>query len=79
MIWHRDVALGALPLAWARAENAHQADVYIRPARGARWPVAFVDDVDTDRAHHVAAAHAVLVVQTSRQGGCHLWLACQHP
>jgi hypothetical protein len=79
LIWHRDVALEALPLAWARAENAHQADVYIRPARGAAWPVAFVDDVAPDRARHLAGAHDVLVVETSPQGGCHVWLACDRP
>jgi len=79
MLWQHNVALEALPLAWARAENAHQADVYIRPARGAAWPVAFIDDVAPDRAHQLAGTHDVLVVETSPQGGCHVWLTCHRP
>ncbi len=76
MLWHRDRAVPALPLAWARAENAHQADVYIRPARGHAWPLVFVDDVAVDRAHAVARDLDVLLVATSPVGGCHVWLRC---
>jgi hypothetical protein len=79
MIWHHDVALDRLPLGWARAENVQHADVYIRPARGASWPVAFVDDVANDRARPLADEHDVLVVHTSLAGGCHVWLRCDRP
>jgi hypothetical protein len=76
MLWHRDLAVDALPLAWARAENARHADIYIRPARGHAWPLVFVDDVAVDRAHAVARHHHALLVATSPAGGCHLWLRC---
>lgn len=76
MLWHRDLALPALPLAWARAENAHRADIYIRPARGHAWPLVFVDDVAVDRARAVARDVDALLVETSSAGGCHVWLRC---
>ncbi len=76
MLWHRDRALDAVPLAWARAENAQHADIYIRPARGHAWPLVFVDDVVVDRAQAVARAVDALLVETSPAGGCHVWLRC---
>lgn len=76
MIWHRDQALGSLPLAWTRAQNVHQAEVYIRPARGYDWPLVLLDDVDRPLAGRVPAKYEAMVVETSRAGGCHLWLAC---
>jgi hypothetical protein len=75
-LWARAAPLAALPLAWARAENAHGADIYIRPARGADWPLLFLDDVSVERALSAAHEHAALVVRTSPEGGCHLWLRC---
>ena len=45
MLWQRDLALEDLPMAWARAENAHGAEVYLRPARGRDWPMVFLDDL----------------------------------
>ena len=47
MIWHRSRALEQLPLAWARAENARSAEVYVRAARGESWALTFLDDVAT--------------------------------
>ncbi|MFQ5601025.1 MAG: DNA-primase RepB domain-containing protein [Candidatus Krumholzibacteriia bacterium] len=76
MLWHRQVRLERLPLAWMRAENARGGEVYIRPARSSAWPLVFLDDVDVGRALAVATKYAALVVQTSAAGGCHLWLAC---
>ena len=76
MLWQRDRAIAALPLAWARAENAQQADIYGRPARGRSWPLVFVDDVAVDRALAVAREVDVLLVETSPVGGCHVWLRC---
>lgn len=74
MIWHRDLDLGDLPLAWARAENVRRADVYVRPARGYSWPLVLLDDVAPGLARRVACKYAALVVRTSAEGGCHLWL-----
>lgn len=76
MIWHYDRRLQDLPLAWARAENVHRADVYIRPARGHSWPLVFVDDVALDLARRSAHRTSVLAVKTSNAGGCHLWVRC---
>jgi len=76
LLWARATPFAALPLAWARAENAHGADIYIRPARGADWPLVFLDDVAEERARSVAFTHAALVIRTSPEGGCHLWLRC---
>lgn len=79
MIWHHDLPLDSLPLAWARAENVDQAEVYVRPARGRAWPIVFVDDVAAERAGLVARKYDALVVETSPAGGCHVWLTCRHP
>jgi hypothetical protein len=76
MLWHRALAVDALPLAWARAENAQHADIYSRPARGHAWPLVFVDDVAVDRAQAVARVVDALLVETSPAGGCHVWLRC---
>lgn len=74
MLWHADQTIGTLPLAWARAENAHNADVYVRPARGYRWPLVFLDDVPIAAAAAVARRYATLLIHTSPAGGCHIWL-----
>lgn len=76
MIWHRDLTLEALPLAWARAENVRRAETYVRPARGRSWPLVFIDDVPLDLARRIARRTSSLVVQTSVSGGCHVWLRC---
>lgn len=76
MLWHHDTDLADLPLAWARAENARRADVYVRPARGYSWPLVFLDDLPAAMAARIARKYDSLVVHTSPQGGCHLWLLC---
>ncbi len=77
MIWHHDLDTRSLPLAWAGAQNVRQAEVYIRPARGYTWPVVFLDDVSAKRARGVANKYNALVVETSPDGGCHIWLTCE--
>lgn len=76
MLWQRACAIAALPLAWARAENAQHADIYARPARGRSWPLILVDDVAVPRAQAVAREVDALLVETSPEGGCHVWLRC---
>lgn len=76
MLWHLDTPLAALPLAWSRAENARRADVYVRPARGHSWPIVLLDDLPLPIASAVARKYDCVVVHTSPQGGCHLWLRC---
>jgi len=77
MIWHQELPIERLPLAWLRAENAQGAEIYIRPARGSAWPLVFLDDVDAQRAVAVVRKYAALAIRTSVAGGCHLWLACR--
>jgi len=79
MLWQRKRPLENVPLAWARAENAHGADIYARPARGYAWPLVFLDDVRPDLAIEVAASNGGLAIQTSPEGGCHLWLPTSAP
>ncbi len=76
MIWHRGVLLDNLPLAWARAENTRHGEVFIRPAQGYSWPLVFLDDVAEDLASRIAQKYNALVVRTSQEGGCHVWLSC---
>ena len=76
MLWHRDVPLKDLPLPWAGAENLRRGEVYVRPARGFPWPVVFLDDVPQTIAARTAGKYESLVVKTSEQGGCHVWLSC---
>ena len=78
MLWHRDVEIDRLPLSWARAENVHGADVYIRPARGRSWPLLFLDDVTPEMTRCVILRYAALAIHTSPEGGCHLWLRIRH-
>jgi len=79
MLWQRDRLIEVLPLAWARAENAHGADIYIRPARGHAWAVVFLDDVPEAFALEVAGTNGGLAIRTSPEGGCHLWLPTSCP
>lgn len=79
MLWQRERPLEALPMAWARAENAHGADIYVRPARGHAWALVFLDDVALDLALEVAGSNGGLAVRTSPEGGCHLWLPTSGP
>jgi hypothetical protein len=76
MVWHHEISLDDLPLAWARAENSRQAEIYIRPARGHSWPVVLLDDLSVATASRIAHKYDSLVVRTSVEGGCHLWLLC---
>ena len=76
MLWRRDQALEGLPLAWARAENAHGAEIYIRPSRGFDWPLVFLDDLPIPVARKLALSYGAMVIQTSPAGGCHVWLPC---
>lgn len=74
MLWYADRPLDRLPLAFARAHNVKQADIYVRPARGYPWPMVFLDDVAVLMARRIAGKYATLAVHTSTHGGCHLWL-----
>ena len=76
MLWHRDIHLDDLPLPWARAENTRHGNVFIRPARGYPWPLVFLDDVAEELASRITRKYDALVVKTSQEGGCHIWLSC---
>jgi hypothetical protein len=40
------------------------------------WPIALLDDLAVATATRIARNYDALVVHTSPQGGCHLWLLC---
>ena len=79
MLWRHDVPLEKLPLSWARAENLRGAEIYVRPARHHPWPVIFLDDLDVVLGLKVLRRYAALLLRTSREGGCHLWMRCARP
>ena len=74
VIPHPMLSIHALPLPWLKAENAHGAEIYIRPARNRKWPLVFLDDVKPGLAYRIAQKYAALAVHTSIAGGCHLWI-----
>jgi hypothetical protein len=76
MAWHLGRSVRHLPLPWARAQNVRHAEIYVRPARGASWPLVFLDDVPIAPALTIARKYAALVIRTSPAGGCHVWLRC---
>ena len=78
-ILHANVPINIIPLPWLRAENARGADIYIRPERNLSWPLLFLDDVNPEMAKKIASKYALLIVRTSIQGGCHLWLKTTTP
>lgn len=80
-LWQWAVPLADLPrlLPWTRAENSRGADIYARPARGSSWPVVLLDDLAEPRARDLTTRHPALCVHTSPEGGCQLWLRCEHP
>lgn len=80
-LWQRAISVVDLPhvLPWTRAENARQADIYARPARGSSWSVVFLDDLDRADALDLTTRHPGLCVHTSPEGGCQLWLCCERP
>ena len=60
---------------YARYQNSSQnADILIRPSRDGVWPMIFADDVDKHVAYRFARQFTCLMVQTSREGGFHLWI-----
>lgn len=80
-LWQHSIRLADLPrlLPWTRAENAQNADIYARPARGPTWPVVFLDDLVPAAALALTTRHPGLCVQTSPEGGCQIWLRCERP
>jgi hypothetical protein len=76
VLWQLDQPLEGLPLGWARAENAHGGEIYIRPARDFAWPLVFLDDLPIPVARQLALTYGAMVIQTSVAGGCHVWLPC---
>lgn len=76
MVLHQDLEPAMLPLSWAKAQNVLGGEVYIRPARNHDWPLVFLDDVEVKRAAQIVRKYSALVVHTSHEGGCHVWLAC---
>lgn len=65
-------------LGWAWVKNNAGRDVYIRPARGASWPIVFLDDLPPRKARGIAAKYAALVIETSANN-CQVWICVGRP
>lgn len=63
---------------WAWAQNREGRNVYLRPARGAAWPVVFLDDITRTTARRISYKYASLSVETSRDN-FQVWIRCAHP
>ena len=79
MMWRQELLLSCRELAWARSCNADGSDIYVRPSRSHAWPVVFLDDVNPAMAIRVSKKYRALIVRSSTEGGCHVWLACTRP
>lgn len=67
------VPLRSVHIAWLRAENARNCDIYFRPFRRQAWPVVFLDDLPPRIALKIGGKYRAAVIETST-GRCHLWL-----
>ncbi len=65
-------------LGWAWVKNRSGHDVYIRPARGASWPVVFLDDLPPRKAVGIAHKYGAMAVETSRDN-CQVWIRVSRP
>ncbi|MDX8397870.1 MAG: DNA-primase RepB domain-containing protein [Mariprofundaceae bacterium] len=62
-------------LKFARYLNAsEQTDIFIRPHKNGQWNMIFVDDVDIKLACSFASTYTCLLVNTSHEGGCQIWV-----
>lgn len=53
---------------------ARKKDVFIRPHKNTSWKMIFADDVEIKTATSFANQYSCLLVHTSREGGCQLWV-----
>jgi len=61
-------------LSWLKGENANGGDIYVRPHRHNLNSVIFLDDVEKGMALSIAKKYSACVIETSKEGGCHVWL-----
>ncbi|TLS77922.1 hypothetical protein FE236_02140 [Mariprofundus erugo] len=62
-------------MGWLAFNNTHgNREAQIRPHRHDAVPLIFFDDVQRDVALRIAAKYSACVVETSNQGGCHVWV-----
>ena len=66
-------------LKWLKFENTKGADIYIRPHRHNSNAVIFLDDVTQEQALAISRKYAACIVETSKEGGCHIWLQTDLP
>jgi len=66
-------------LPWFSAMNTKGADIYIRPHRYNSNAVIFLDDVEREQALAISRKYAACVIETSKEGGCHIWLQTDRP
>jgi len=80
MILRENVQAGDIDryLKWLGAENAKGSEVQIRPHRYNSNAVIFLDDVERKQAIAISNKYSACVIETSVEGGCHIWLQTNH-
>jgi len=62
-------------LGWLAYKNKHEnREACIRPHRDDEVPIIFFDDVPKEIAMHIAKCYSACVIETSKEGGCHVWV-----
>jgi len=65
---------------YAKFKNVKkQTDILIRPHRDGIWPMLFVDDVSIMNTKRFCSQYSCLVVNTSKEGGCQMWIPSKTP
>jgi len=77
----KEVSADKLPnyLPWLKRENKHGTEIQIRPHRHGFNNLLFFDDVKPTLALAIAKKYSACVIQTSEEGGCHVWLQINKP
>ncbi|GAV19305.1 mobilization protein A [Mariprofundus micogutta] len=81
MILREDVQAGDIDryLKWLGAENAKGSEIQVRPHRHDSNAVIFLDDVERGQALAISRKYSACVIETSKEGGCHIWLQTDRP
>jgi len=81
MILRENVQAGDINryIKWLSAENAKGSEIQVRPHRHHSNAVIFLDDVEREQALAISRKYASCIIETSTEGGCHIWLQTDRP
>jgi len=67
-------------LPWLSFNNTNEnREACIRPHRHDAVPVIFFDDVEKETALSISKHYSACIVETSKEGGCHVWVHTDRP